>query len=221
MSRRLRAAVRRAAVSSAAAANGLPPDGGAVALTFDDGPDPRFTPLVLAQLAESAAVATFFLVGHRVRRDAGIVREIVAAGHAIGSHTWSHPAPGELGLRDLTTDFRRGREAVEEVTGREVRLFRPPQGHVDTRVALAMRRCGLRPWLWTNDPRDWVPGRGVGEVVEAVGALSPGDVVLLHDGLERPSDPAALDRSATVAALPAIVRSARASGLRLAVLPER
>ncbi len=84
-----------------------------VALTFDDGPDPVFTPQVLDVLAEHGAVATFFAVGKRAERHPELVRRIVDEGHALGSHSWSHREPGELSARELGRDYRAGRRAVE------------------------------------------------------------------------------------------------------------
>ncbi|MBA2514123.1 MAG: polysaccharide deacetylase family protein [Solirubrobacterales bacterium] len=195
------------------------PDRGAVALTFDDGPDPVYTPQVLDVLAEHGACATFFLVGRRVRREPELVRRIVAAGHSVGSHSLTHPEVAELSWRAVGRDYRSGRRVLEQAVGAPVRRFRPPKGHLDNGSAIVMRLCGLQPWLWTVDPEDWRPGMTAGRILERIGALRGGDVVLLHDGIEAPVAPSAADRSATVAALPAIIEAVRADRLSLCRLP--
>lgn len=191
---------------------GLPEGLNAVAVTFDDGPDPEFTPLVLECLREHQAVATFFLVGHRAEAHPALVRRIVDEGHEIGSHSYSHPEPGSEGWRILA-NFRAGRTAVEAAAGRSVPLFRPPNGYVQLAEAVAMRACRVVPWLWTHAAEDWEPGIRPETVVANVGAPEAGNVLLLHDASENPLGPEALDRSATVAALPTILERVRSAGL--------
>ena len=191
-----------------------------VALTFDDGPDPVFTPLVLDQLGRHGVRATFFLVGHRVAAHPDIVRRVLSEGHAVGSHTWSHPEPGALTWPRLWRDVVTGRRALDDVVGHRTSLFRPPLGHLDHATTTAVRLARLQPWLWTTDPRDWEPGRRTDEIVDIVQHTPPGGVVLLHDGLEQPRAPRALDRSATVRAIPAIVDAVKARGLDFAPLAE-
>jgi peptidoglycan/xylan/chitin deacetylase (PgdA/CDA1 family) len=194
-------------------------DRGAVALTFDDGPDPDHTPVVLDTLRVLGVPATFFVVGERVRRHPDLVRRIVDEGHAVGSHSDSHRDPWSVPYRALARDYRRGRVTLEAVVGRRpIRLFRPPKGYVDEAGAIAMLLTRLRPWLWTVDPGDWTPGIGPDAIVTAVGPLRGGEVILLHDAIEGPLDHRALDRSATVAALPAVAERVRAAGLRFTTL---
>lgn len=197
----------------------LPGAPAAVALTFDDGPDPDFTPMVLDALAAAGATATFFLVGERAARFPAIARRIVAEGHRVGSHSHRHPEPRSLGWR-VATDFARGRWAVERAVGRRVRLFRPPKGYVARREALAMALTRVQPWLWTIDALDWEPGATSDEIVAAASGMGPGDVVLLHDAISGPLAPEALDRSATIEAVPRLVELARQRGLALVPLPD-
>jgi peptidoglycan/xylan/chitin deacetylase (PgdA/CDA1 family) len=189
-----------------------------VALTFDDGPDPDFTPACLDELRRLGIVATFFVVGRRARARPDLVRRALAEGHAVGSHSDTHPDPWTVPVAPLARDYRRGRRAAEAALGRRVRLFRPPKGYVDGSGAAAMLGAGVRPWLWTVDPGDWRPGVTTDEIVDGVHGLEGGDVVLLHDAIEGPLAPAALDRSATLAALPALAELAASRGLRFTTL---
>jgi len=98
------------------------------------------------------------------------------------------------------------------------RLFRPPKGYLDLKGAVLIRKLGLRTWLWTIDTEDWRPGISAEEVLAAGASAQSGDVILLHDGLEGPLDERALDRTATVAALPKIIETLRAKSLRFVTL---
>ena len=208
-------AVRRAA----GVQDRLDPATGAVALTFDDGPDPRFTPLILDVLADARVLATFFVTGDQAASHSGLVRRIVNEGHALGTHSQSHAHPLSLGYRDLAEEYRGGRRAVEAVVGAPVPLFRPPNGYLDPVGAVAIRVNRLRPWLWTVDPRDWRPGVRPEEIAASVSALAAGDVVLLHDGLRQPPAPESEDRSATMEAVALIIERGRQMGLGFLPLP--
>ena len=216
-----RGALRAAAVRAANPREALRNDGRAIAFTFDDGPDPEFTPQVLDVLAEHEARATFFVVGVRARRHPELVRRMIAEGHAVGSHTWSHPRPWTIGGLETLREYRGGRRAVEDVTGRPVRLFRPPKGYLNGRIALAALAARLEVWLWTLDPEDWQPGVTADQLLKRLDSVRPGEVVLLHDGLEDALAPQAEDRSATVDALPRMIELARGRGLELVTLDAR
>lgn len=143
---------------------------------------------------------------------------MVDEGHAVGSHSFSHPEPWRLPLHALIDEYARGRAAVERAAGRTIELFRPPKGFVDPVGALAMTRLGLRPWLWTIDPHDWEPDAAADSIVTGVHDLGAGDVVLLHDGIEAPLAPGAIDRRATGESLAGIAAIARQRGLRFVTL---
>jgi peptidoglycan/xylan/chitin deacetylase (PgdA/CDA1 family) len=210
--------VSRAAIRGVRARRDLPGADDAVALTFDDGPDPHFAPAFLDELRRLGIVATFFVVGHRTRARPDLVRRALDEGHAVGSHSDTHPEPWTVGLPALARDYRRGRQAAEAALGRPVRLFRPPKGYLDGAGAAAMLTAGVRPWLWTIDPEDWQPDATSDGILRGLEGLAGGDVVLFHDAIEGPLAPSALDRSATLAALPAVADLARERGLRFTTL---
>jgi peptidoglycan/xylan/chitin deacetylase (PgdA/CDA1 family) len=99
------------------------------------------------------------------------------------------------------------------------RLFRPPKGFLDLNGAVITRHLGLRTWLWTIDSEDWQPGVSEEKILATTALAGPGDVILLHDGLEAPLDERALSRSATVAALPRLIEALYAKKLRFLALP--
>jgi peptidoglycan/xylan/chitin deacetylase (PgdA/CDA1 family) len=192
---------------------------GTVALTFDDGPQPGSTDLVLDVLAELRVSATFFCVGKNVLAHPDLVRRIGAEGHAVGSHSFSHPDPEHTALAALGRDYARGHQALVDAIGHDTRLFRPPRGHFAVGSAAVVRRLGLRPWLWTVNPEDWRPGAARPEIERTAGQAVGGDVVLLHDWIEQPWAPETLDRSETIGALAGIVAHVRSRGLDFDRLP--
>lgn len=196
----------------------LDPGDASVALTFDDGPDPRSTPQVLDELARLGVVATFFVVGHRAQAWPELVGRMLREGHAVGSHSHSHPEAWRTAYPRVVRDYRRGRQALDRVAGRRIRLFRPPNGYLDGQGVLAVMALRLRPWLWTIDPGDWRPGATSADILAGVEALAAGDVVLLHDALDGPDAGHGADRSATTSALDGIAELAAERGLRFRTL---
>jgi peptidoglycan/xylan/chitin deacetylase (PgdA/CDA1 family) len=200
----------------------LDDDARCIALTFDDGPDPVFTPRVLDLLAAAGVRATFFLVGQKAAAHPALVARIAAEGHAIGSHSSTHPDPDTVGLGRLTQEYRDGRAAVEAVLGRAVHLFRPPMGRHSFKGALAARRADVDAWIWTIDPEDWRPAADPDELVGFVlSRAGPREVVLMHDGIASPVDERCHDRSTTVAALERLLEEFRNRRLACGRLPER
>lgn len=190
----------------------------AVALTFDDGPDPVYTPEILGVLREHDVKATFFMVGARAENYPDLVRSVLRDGHAVGSHSMTHPDMWELPLLGAVREYRMARDVLESIAGRSIRLFRPPKGSLVPSQALAVRALRFHPWLWSIDPRDWEVDATPSSIAGGVGDPEDGDIVLLHDAIERPLDQSTTDRSATLAALPAIVANVRGRGLGFATL---
>jgi peptidoglycan/xylan/chitin deacetylase (PgdA/CDA1 family) len=160
----------------------LPRGNRTVALTFDDGPHPEWTPRVLDALARQGAQATFFVVGARAELQPDIVRRIAAEGHAIGHHSWSHSEPATTPARVLLAENRRTREFLEDLLKRPVRLFRPPHGKLTPRKLLGAWAQGNVLVLWNRDPKDYqATDASALRTWAAAQPLSPGDIVLLHD----------------------------------------
>lgn len=158
-----------------------------VALTFDDGPDPRWTPRVLATLAEHGATATFFLVGRKVDAHPEVVRAILAAGHDVGLHSYAHDRFFSLrSERVVREDLERGVAALERVTGARPTLFRPPIGHTNPIIARVADALDLTVIGWTVSGHDGVASARVPDVVTRVRRdLRDGIIVALHDAPER------------------------------------
>lgn len=157
--------------------------GAVVALTFDDGPDPEWTPRVLDVLHEHGVRATFFLVGGKAGQYPEIVRRIVAEGHDIGIHTWEH-SPGFpiQGSGTMAADILRCRASLKDISGVETDLFRPPFGVTNPMVACAVKRTESRCVGWSIRSLDTLGHRSREAVARRIRRrLGNGKVLLLHD----------------------------------------
>jgi peptidoglycan-N-acetylglucosamine deacetylase len=189
-----------------------PADGPEVHLTFDDGPNPTYTPQILDLLAAYDAEATFFMVGQQVADHPQIAERVSAAGHTIGNHTRSHARLTEVDEATFTHELLDTQGVIEDTVGGAPSCLRPPFGARDGSVNQTAADLGLRMAMWDVDPRDWErPGTDaiVDHVLREVG---PGDVVLLHDGFR--------DRSQTVAALERILEQLSGQGYRFTAMPD-
>ncbi len=183
-----------------------------VALTFDDGPHPQGTPLVLEILREADARATFFLAGEQVECRPALAAEIVAAGHRVELHCHRHRNLLRLSAGQFLEDAERARAAIEEASGQAIADHRPPYGIYSAAALRACRRRGWRPLLWSRWGRDW-RGRATARSIanRATASVGDGDIVLLHDA-DYYSAPGSWAR--TVAALPIILEELGSRGLK-------
>ncbi|PWI58411.1 polysaccharide deacetylase family protein [Sulfoacidibacillus thermotolerans] len=153
-----------------------------VAFTFDDGPDPNFTPKILKELAEHHANATFFVIGRKAERYPNLIKMEIANGNEIGNHSYSHP-PSWTPASALQ-EIQLTQERVYNITGSYPTLFRPPMGVVNSGIRRATKQTGLRIilWAWDQDTRDWSGRKASAIAKQVVDHLHPGDIVLFHDG---------------------------------------
>lgn len=165
-----------------------------IALTIDDGPDPRYTPLVLDILHSHGIIATFCVIGESAQEHPELVREVHDRGHLIANHTWTHPDLTRLSPAVVRDEIRRAGDAITTASaGYRPALFRAPFGAWSTATLRTCAQMGLRPLDWSVDPRDW-SRPGTSRIVQTVlGTTRPGSIILEHDG--------GGDRSQTVAAL--------------------
>jgi peptidoglycan/xylan/chitin deacetylase (PgdA/CDA1 family) len=154
-----------------------------IALTFDDGPDPVWTPRVLRLLARAHVHATFCLIGRDVVRYPQLVRAIVRGGHTLCNHTWHHDE--QLAQRTpavMRAELASTQVAIQRAAGVTPRLFRAPGGFWSPAVEREARRQGMTPLKWTVDPRDWTRPGARNVARDVLVAMRPGSIVLLHDG---------------------------------------
>ena len=126
-----------------------------LALTFDDGPTPEFTPRLLDMLADPGIPATFFLLGRHAAAQPGLVRRIAAAGHQIANHSFSHPSLARSSEARIRQELTQARDTLEQITGAPVKFFRPPFGARRPATFRIARELGLTPVLWNAMTSDW------------------------------------------------------------------
>ena len=184
----------------------------AIALCFDDGPNPTYTPQVLKVLRHFRISATFFVIGYEAQKYPGLVRKEIARGSVVGAHSWSHPEHlASLDTSQLGKQFSQTDDVMTQI-GVDPYLFRPPGGSYDAQVVEMARRNGMRTVMWSIDTHDWVASKTAKEIARSVlSHARPGAIVLMHDG--------GGDHSATVKALPDIIKGLRKRGYDLVSIP--
>jgi peptidoglycan/xylan/chitin deacetylase (PgdA/CDA1 family) len=156
------------------------PDAPAVALTFDDGPDPATTPAVLDRLDELGLRATFFCLGAHAAAHPDLVAEALRRGHAVGTHGYDHAHHFARPPRWVRADLDRAMTAMA-VAGARPRWFRPPYGQATGATLVEARRHGLSVALWSAWGREWDEADAGAVARRVTAALAPGSIVLLHD----------------------------------------
>ncbi len=199
---------------------------GSIALTFDDGPDPAYTPAILDILKRENVPATFFVIGKNGDEHPDLLRRIVNEGHEVGNHTFTHPNLGEIPGRLTTLELNATQRLIESITGRSTVLFRPPYfgdaeadkpGEVEP--AIIAQKLGYVIVGLRIDPNDWEPNVSADQIVQRtiVRAMDTnpetrGQVVLLHDS--------GGDRAATVQALPKLIHELRNRGFKFVLVSD-
>jgi|SRR5215472_7275593 len=174
-------------------------DPSAIALTFDDGPNPAGTPGILDLLDRYEVRASFFMIGKHVRAFPALATEICRRGHTIGNHTDSHPRLVFLSPSAIGKEMEACAVALEAATGRKTRWMRPPYGYRGPQLETALRQCdpGVRVVMWSASAVDW-RRQSPEQTIVRLRRVRGGDIVLLHDGDHRVLQS---DRNHTIAGL--------------------
>lgn len=186
----------------------------AVAFTFDDGPDPIYTPQLLEMFREAGGKATFFMIGSQIDANPDIARRVYAEGHEIGNHTDSHPNLTEIEPDEIVSELTRCAQKIGEITGELVRTFRPPYiGYNDNVYAIVQEHFGYPAIGAMNmQANDW-SNPGVEHIVaESRDHVSAGSILIFHDGWG--------DRSQTVEAVRQLIQLAVERGIQLVTVSE-
>lgn len=165
------------------------PQFGRVYLTFDDGPDPIWTPRCLDALAAVGAKATFFMVGMHASRHAELARRITRDGHAIGNHTLTHAHPWTINARRAASEVRDGAAAIADAVGKPPTLFRPPHGARRRAMLRAAEQQGETVAMWDVSAIDWGWLGTAPRIERRLARAAAGDIVLMHDGANRHNRP--------------------------------
>ena len=149
-----------------------------VALTFDDGPHPVYTPQLLDGLKERGVHATFFVVGENIPGNEEILKRMDAEGHLIGNHTYNHVKLSDLDSARACAEVEKTNVLIQEATGKEPEFIRPPFGAWKKTMECSL---GMLPVLWDVDPLDWTTKNTALVVERVLKDTKPGDIILLHD----------------------------------------
>jgi peptidoglycan-N-acetylglucosamine deacetylase len=167
-----------------------------IAMTFDDGPSSENTPRLLEMLKQRNIKATFFLIGENAAANPDLVRRILAEGHEIGNHSWTHPQLSKLSDDRVTAEITKTQDAIKDASGYTPTLLRPPYGAITARQREWIEnQFGLNIILWSVDPLDWKrPGASV-ITQRILSQVRPGAIILSHDIHKQTIDamPATLD----------------------------
>lgn len=178
---------------------------GTVALTFDDGPNPTYTPQILAILKKYHVKATFFVMGWAAKKYPKLMRAIVADGHAVASHSWSHPMLTRISQKQLYKEVVKPKESIKAAIGKYPVCLRPPFGMGNKRVAAFIREHGMIMVPMGFNSFDYKRPGYKKIASQVINNARSGQVFLLHDGPKF--------REQTVQALPLIINGIRAKGL--------
>ena len=149
-----------------------------VALTFDDGPHPQYTELLLDGLAEREVCATFFVTGEHAQMHPEVIARMHKEGHLIGNHTYSHMQLGEKNREQFREELMKTSEILEKITGEEIQYVRPPYGSWDQSLE---QELNLIPVLWDVDPLDRCSDNAACITERVTIKVQENDIILLHD----------------------------------------
>jgi len=183
-----------------------------IALTFDDGPDPYYTPQVLDILEQYGVNATFFCLGRQVVAYPNIVKQAYKAGHVIGNHTWTHPDLAVLSAAEILSQLNCTSHAIQEITGVRPAFFRPPYGVFNKQALMQASHLGITLVMWNLDTDDWANPRVSFITRRVFERACNGAVILMHDGEG--------NRSQTVKALPFIIEGLQARNFQFVTIQQ-
>jgi peptidoglycan/xylan/chitin deacetylase (PgdA/CDA1 family) len=184
----------------------------AIALTFDDGPSLTATPDILDLLKEHAGVATFFMIGERVRQHPDLAKRVFDEGHQIANHSDRHIAFRSLAPSVSKKEIEKAEQTFRSVMGVAPRFYRPPKGLINRNVIHGLSVAGYFVVTWSLMPGDYFRWHTAAWIAKRLAKVRPGDIVVLHDGLSLQPEP---DRTRTLSILPEFMREMKKRGIRL------
>jgi peptidoglycan/xylan/chitin deacetylase (PgdA/CDA1 family) len=187
-----------------------------IALTFDDGPNPIYTPKLLDILKEAGVKATFFVVGEQALQYPHILGRMHSEGHTVGCHSFSHRHAWLMSPLRTFSDIELTCQAIKSSLGHQPRWYRPPWGMFNLCSAAAARRLGLEIAYWSIEAQDWEAKTTARHIYDAViSQAQPGSIVVLHDNRGAPGAPAK-----TLEALPFIIDTLKKKGYTFVTLDQ-
>ena len=183
-----------------------------VALTVDDGPDPRFTPKLLDILKENNVQASFFVVGSQLEKYPDIGRRLVEEGNEVGNHTYSHPKLPDEDTNQIINEIVQGAEVIQKVLDTKPKYFRAPKGLFNNDVLRVANEQGEMVIMWSITLEHHTSPTPHDMAMRIIDKISPGGIILMHDGR--------LDRTRSIEALPILIKGLQEKGYKLVTLSE-
>ncbi len=152
-----------------------------VALTFDDGPSPEWTPKILDELKKAGVKATFFMIGEHVEKYPEIAKRVAEEGHEIGNHTYDHHVLIYYTMGELEKEIRDAEKVIRNVTGKTTVYFRPPKAWLTPEEKKKIKAMGYKTVLWSLNSKDWVTFNAKYILRYLIRRIKPGDIILFHD----------------------------------------
>lgn len=190
-----------------------------VALTFDDGPSPVWTPQILDKLKEKSAKATFFMLGEHVLKYPEIARRVADEGHEIGNHTQDHHVLIYYKMDELEKEIKEAEAVIKKVTGQTTKYFRPPKAWLTNEEKKKIKQMGYETVLWSLNSKDWVTFDDKYIIKYIMHNVRPGDIILFHDSGGTFSTEGG-DRHETVLAVGRIIDKLRERGYTFVTISE-
>jgi peptidoglycan/xylan/chitin deacetylase (PgdA/CDA1 family) len=190
-----------------------------VALTFDDGPSPIWTPKILDELKKADVKATFFMLGEHVGRYPEIARRVAEEGHEIGNHTYDHNVLIYYKTDELEKEIRDTEKLIKNITGQTTRYFRPPKAWLTDMEKRKIEQMGYKIVLWNLNSKDWVTFDDKYIIKYILRHIRPGDIILFHDsgGVFTAEGG---DRHETVRTIPELVEKLKERGYQFVTITE-
>jgi peptidoglycan/xylan/chitin deacetylase (PgdA/CDA1 family) len=186
-----------------------------VALTFDDGPDNLFSPVILEILAQYAVKATFFLNGNCVHDNPDITERIANEGHILANHTYNHPDLTTIPPEQIRVEIKTTQDEIQQITGLKTALFRPPYGALNNESIEVILSMGYKIILWNVDSLDWTGITGPAITARVVANTVPGSIILMHNACGGSIQAG----TGTSQSLPYIIEILRAEGYNFTTIP--
>jgi len=197
----------------------VPLDDKVVALTFDDGPSPNWTPLILDELKKADVKATFFMLGEHVAKYPNVARRVAHEGHEIENHTNTHHVLIYYKAYELIKEVKDAESIIRGVTGVTTRFFRPPKAWLTGQEKIQLQEIGYKVVLWSLNSKDWVTFDDKYMIKYILHHVRPGDIILFHDSGGTFSTEGG-DRHETVLAISRIIERLRERGYRFVTVSE-
>lgn len=182
-----------------------------VALTFDDGPSPVWTPRILDELKKNNIPATFFMIGHHVQKYPQVAKRVVKEGHTIGNHGYAHSVVLYYTPEEIEEEIKYTEHVIREITGETTQYFRPPKAWINTKIKEKIKSLGYKTILWSLNSKDWVSfnHRWISQFISR--NIRNGDILLFHDSGNIWTTEGG-DRLQTVKSIPLLAKSLRKKG---------